>query len=176
MPAPLDPLCLFTVLERHGVDFVLIGGLAAVLHGSTVLTNDADIHPRPGRDNLERLGKALGDLDARVRSDSTPDGIPFDPHPELLASMALLNLTTRCGDLDLVFAPAGLPDYEALTAGAVRIDLGGVVVAVAGLKDIIRSKTAADRPKDRAVLPVLHALVEEIARSRDRPPDAAPAD
>ena len=103
MPAPLDPECLFRALRDHEVDYVLIGGLAAVLHGSPAMTNDADIVPaRDGR-NLERLAGALRALRARLRVSDTPDGVEFDPHPALLQSMATLNLTTRCGDLDLTF-------------------------------------------------------------------------
>ncbi len=164
MPHPLDPTCLFTVLAEHGVDYVLIGGLAAVLHGSTALTNDADICPRLTQENLERLSGALEDLEARIRSEADPEGIHFDPHPALLRSVSTLNMTTRCGDLDLTFRPAGLDDFEALSSGAALMDLGGPLVRVAALADIIRSKTAADRPKDRAVLPILRALVDEIAR------------
>ncbi len=168
MPAPLDPVCLFTQLVGSGVDFVLIGGLAAVLHGSSVLTNDADVCARLDPDNLERLSRALTDLDARIRSDATPEGVPFDPHPSLLASVAMLNMITRCGDLDLTFAPAGLGDYDALVRAATPMDLGEVTVRVASLADIIHSKATANRPKDRAVLPILRALAEEIAR-RDQP-------
>lgn len=162
MPEPLDPQCIFAALDRHGVDYVLIGGLAAVLHGSTAMTNDADVFPAPDRDNLARLADALRDLDARVRSEETPDGLPFDPHPDLLVGMAVLNLTTRCGDLDVARSPADLDSFAAVRAAAVEFDVDGVRVPVAALADIIRSKEAADRPKDRATLPILHALAEEI--------------
>ena len=165
MPAPLDPACLFAVLEEHDVDYVLVGGLAAVLHGSTALTNDADIVPRKTPANLRHLSRALIALKARVRSFADPDGIAFDPHPELLASMAMLNMTTRCGDLDLTFAPAGLHSYDDLLGAGVTLDIEGTRVVVASLADIIRSKTLADRAKDRAVLPILHALQDEIARA-----------
>lgn len=164
MPEPLQPQCIFEVLEQCAVDYVLIGGLAAVIHGSTAMTNDADIFPDPERDNLRRLADALRELDARVRSVETPDGLPLDPHPDLLAGMAMLNLTTRCGDLDIAFEPAGLSSYPSVRAEAVEFDLSGTRVAVAALADIIRSKEAADRPKDRATLPLLYALEEEIAR------------
>ena len=163
MPAPLDPECLFRTLQEHKVDYVLIGGLAAVLHGSSAMTNDADILPARDPKNLERLSGALRDLDARLRVDREPEGVTFDPHPALLASMAMLNMTTRCGDLNLTFSPAALDDYDALVANSIVFDLYGCRVGVAALSDIIRSKTAADRPKDHATLPILHALAEEIA-------------
>jgi hypothetical protein len=165
MPAPLDPDCLFRTLAAHGVDYVLVGGLAGVLHGSSAMTNDADIVPAPDDANLARLGDALRDLDARIR---VPDGDPvaFDPHPALLHSMATLNTTTRCGDLDLAFRPAALDDYDALVAASETFDLSGQRVRVAALSDIIRSKEAAGRPKDHATLPILRALQEEIRRAR----------
>ena len=167
MPAPLDPDCLFRTLEHHGVRYVLVGGLAAVLHGSTVMTNDADIVPASDDDNVGRLAGALRDLEACLR---TPEGpVPFDPHPALLRSMSMLNMTTRCGDLDLTFRPAGIDDYEQLLAASVTFDIAEHRVHVAALADVIRSKEAADRPKDHATLPILRALQEEIHRSSEGP-------
>ena len=164
MAKPLDPGCIFRVLAKHKVDYVLIGGLAAVLHGSTAMTNDADILPSDEAPNVERLSKALADLEARLRVDSDPDGVEFDPHPALISSIATLDMTTRCGDLDLTFTPAGLVGYADVVAKSETFELGGQLVRVASLDDIIRSKTAADRPKDHATLPILHALKEEIAK------------
>jgi hypothetical protein len=166
MPAPFDPDCLLRTLDAHGVEYVLVGGLAAVLHGSSVMTSDADIVPARDDRNLERLAAALRDLDAQLR---VPDGpaVPFDPHPALLRSMATLNTTTRCGDLDVTFSPAALDDYDALLAGSDAFDISGYRIHVAALGDIIRSKEAANRPKDQATLPILRALREEIARRPD---------
>jgi hypothetical protein len=163
VPAPLDPACIFQVLSDHEVDYVLVGGLAGVVHGSTAMTNDADIVPRKSPTNLAKLAAALRDLEARLRVADEPEGVAFDPHPALLDSMAMLNMTTRCGDLDLTFAPAALADYDALLAASVTFELGGCPVKVAALSDIIRSKEAANRPKDQVTLPILRALAEEIA-------------
>lgn len=171
MPEPLQPECLFAALADAGVDYVLIGGLAGVLHGSPVMTNDADIVPASTPTNLERLARALRDLRARLRSDREPEGVEFDPHPELLASMAMLNLTTRCGDLDLSFTPAGTQGYDDLVERAVTFNVRELVIPVASLADVIRSKEAADRPKDRAMLPTLYALRDELAVG---PPPADP--
>ncbi|MGI8517900.1 MAG: hypothetical protein ACR2ME_06115, partial [Acidimicrobiia bacterium] len=93
MPAPLDPECIFRVLAEHEVDYVLVGGLAAVIHGSPAMTNDADIVPRKERANLARLARALRSLDARLRTSDSAEGVAFDPHPALLESMAMLNMT-----------------------------------------------------------------------------------
>jgi len=165
--SPFDPIRIFTVLAAHDVDYVLIGGLAAVIRGSTATTNDADVVPARDEENLERLSTALSELEARLRVDSAPDGVAFDPHPALIASMAMLNLTTTAGDLDLTFSPTALDDYGELVGASEWYELGGHRVRVASLEDIIRSKRAADRPKDRAVLPILDALRDEIARHPD---------
>lgn len=164
MPAPLDPAGLFAALAEHEVEYVLIGGLAAVIRGSTAMTNDADIFPDRTEANLTRLGAALEALDARLRVEATPDGVAFDPHPALLGAMTMVNLTTSCGDLDVSFEPAGLDDYAAVKGRSDRFVLSGEPVHVAALADIIRSKETAGRPKDRATLPILYALQEEIQR------------
>jgi len=162
MVSPLDPACLFRVLDEHDVEYVLVGGLAGVLHGSPAMTNDADIVPSKDPENLQRLADALRALDARIRVPDSPEGVSFDPHPALLRTMLMLNMTTRCGDLDLTFSPAALDDYDALRARSVIFELAGVRVHVAALADIIRSKETAGRAKDHATLPILRALQEEI--------------
>lgn len=155
MAEPLDPGCIFAVLAKHDVEYVLIGGLAAVLHGSTAMTNDADIFPANVPKNIEQLSLALEDLQARLRAESDPNGVEFDPHPVLISSMAMLNTTTRWGDLDLTFNPAGLHSYEEVRARANIFELDGQAVHVAALDDIIRSKESAGRAKDHATLPIL---------------------
>lgn len=163
MPAPFDPERLLTVLGEHDVDFVLIGGLAAALHGSPTTTNDADICPRRDRANLERLAASTRALGARIRTDAVPDGLAFDCSADFFAAVDLVNLTTSAGDLDVAFRPSGWSGYDELAASAVGYDIDGRVVLVASLDDVIHSKESADRPKDRAVLPILRALRDELA-------------
>lgn len=164
MPAPLDPGCIFRTLAEHDVEYVLIGGLAAVIRGSSAMTNDADIFPDGSETNLAQLSAALTSLDARLRVESTPEGIPFEPHPALLGTMAMANLTTRCGDLDVAFAPSGLDGFAGVQERSDEFTLDGQRVRVAALADIIRSKEAAGRATDRATLPILYALQQEIER------------
>jgi hypothetical protein len=106
----------------------------------------------------------LSDLEARLRIESNPEGVDFDPHPALIGSMSTLNMTTRCGDLNLTFTPAGLDGYDAVLANSVTFELDGQLVRVDSLDDIIGSKTAAGWAKDHETLPILHALREEIGR------------
>lgn len=164
MPAELDLAGLLTVLHRHRVDYVLIGGMAAVVHGSPFPTEDVDITPAVEPSNLARLSSALTDLAARVRAEGAPDGLPLAHDADSLAALQTLDLTTAYGDLDLSIVPAGTTGYADLARAAEDIELYGVVVQVAALSDIIRSKQAANRPKDQRVLPTLR---EMLAR-RDR--------
>lgn len=87
-----------------------------------------------------------------------------------LRNIQLLNLVSRFGDLDLAFRPSGTEGFSDLTRGAVEVTVRGVRVAVAALEDVIRSKEAANRPKDLRTLPVLRQLLEEIKTRRGRRP------
>ncbi|MGH9256045.1 MAG: hypothetical protein ACRD3C_15910 [Vicinamibacterales bacterium] len=161
MPA-LQAEDLFACLDRHGVRHVLVGGLAAVLHGSPLPTLDADICPATDPDNLQRLAAALEDLEARIRTPDAAEGVPFPHEAAFLARVSLLNLVTRLGDLDLTFAPAGTGGFADLSGRATPMVIKGVTVLVARLEDVIRSKEAANRPKDHRTLPVLRQLLKEI--------------
>jgi len=160
---------LIRVLHEHEVRFVLIGGLAATLHGSAHPTFDVDITPEPTPANLARLSAALRALDARVRVDGIPDGLPFDHDGSSLAHMTMLNLVTRAGDLDVALHPAGIATFADWDAHAINLVVLGVPVRVARLDDIIRSKEAAGRHKDRVTLPLLRALRDRLRRHESPP-------
>ncbi len=168
MTKPLRARELLATLEAHHVDYIVIGGLAAVLHGSTLSTGDADICPESSTDNLHRLADALRELNARIRVEGEPDGLEFSFDAASLARMAMLNLTTDFGDFDISVAPAGFSGYDELVQHAVAVPVGGASVKVASLADVIRSKKAADRPKDRLALPILYALQDEIAKQESK--------
>lgn len=167
MPYETRPMlqaeAILAVLVRHRVRFVVIGGVAAILHGSPFATRDADITPAVDRENLERLGGALRELQARLRTpDDTGADLPFDPVAEGLARGQIWNLTTPLGDLDLSFVPSGTTGYEDLLRDADTMELAGVTVRVASLADVIRSKEAAGRDKDQQVLPTLRKLLARL--------------
>lgn len=157
-----DPEAILRVLDEHDVRYVLIGGLAATLHGSPHVTTDVDIAPDPAPDNLERLAAVLRELDARIRVEGEPGGVPFDRSREFLERASLLNLTTRFGDLDLAFEPSGTDGYEDLRRRAIEIDIRGTRVVLGHLADVIRSKEASGREKDRLTLPTLRRLLERL--------------
>lgn len=161
--APFQPREIFRVLAEHGVRYVVIGNLGGTLYGSPLVTADADLCPARDDDNLEALAAALRAMEARIRTADLPDGVPFACDATFLRQMQMVNLTTRFGDLDLSFAPAGTAGFEDLRARAVRLELrDGITTYVAALEDIIRSKEAANREKDRLALPTLRLLLQKI--------------
>ena len=160
-----DPVEICSVLAEEGVEFVVLGGFAAVVHGSPLPTEDIDIVPSRTDDNLERLARALRRLDAKIRTSDEPVATTIDA--AFIRNMPhMVNLVTSHGDLDLVFSAAGnLKAFEQWAERARPTQLrDGVIVAVANLDDIIASKTAANRPKDHRSLPYLESLREQLDR------------
>ncbi len=158
-----DPVEICAVLDQEGVEFVVLGGFAAIIHGSPLPTEDIDIIPSREDANLERLARALKRLGARIRTSGEPVETNLDagfirnmPH--------MLNLATPFGDMDLVFTPAGdLKGYEQWLERSRPAQLrDGLIVAVASLDDIIASKVAANRLKDQRSLPYLESLRDQI--------------
>lgn len=166
-----DPTPVLAVLERHGVEYVLVGGYAARVHGSARPTQDVDVTPATTLANLIRLAAALAELDARIRTEGEPAGVPFAASADSLAGIRTLNLQTPLGALDLTFQPDGTAGYDDLNRNAVLHPVGGVQVRVAALADVIRSKEAAGRAKDLRALPELY----ELAGSRPDPDLPVPA-
>lgn len=158
----LQPIRILETLLRHEVRFVLIGGLAATIHGSPLATGDADICPEEDFRNLGRLAEALRELDARVYSPDAPRGLRFDLAAETLAQAKVWNLVTDAGRIDLAFRPSGTGGYPDLVRDATVFELQGLTVPVASLRDVIRSKEAAGRERDRQALPTLRRLLERI--------------
>ena len=162
--AEFDPVAILRVLHDHRVAFLVVGGIAARLRGAPLLTQDVDITPAPDRANLERLAGALEELDARLRTATEPDGVPFPFDPGLLENATVWTLITKHGDLDLVASPAGTDGYRDLIRDADELKVAiepDLAVQVASLADVIRSKEAAGREKDRAALPLLRRTLEE---------------
>jgi hypothetical protein len=157
-----QPRRVIEILNTNGVRYVLIGGVAATLHGSPLRTGDTDICPDHRPDNLEKLASALRQLSARIRTEGVEGGLPFSGDAAFLSRVALLNLETDAGDVDLSFVPAGTDGYDDLIVRVVRFDLDGTIASTAALVDVIRSKRAANRPKDQASLPILEELARKL--------------
>jgi hypothetical protein len=151
-----DPGRLLHVLAEHEVDFVVVGGIAAVLYGSARQTYDLDVTYSFAPENLRRLGAALVSLGAKLRG--VDEEVPFVPDAPTLRGTTILTLTTPDGDIDLLLAPSGAPGYAELRANARALDIGGVRVRVAAIDDLIAMKKAAGRPKDLADLAEFEAI------------------
>lgn len=158
-----DPAELVRTLLRYGVEFVMIGGLAGRVWGSPTVTNDLDVCYARHASNLERLAAALRDLGARLRG--VPEDVPFLLDAKTLAAGDHFTFVTRAGNLDCLGFPAGSGGYRQLRATATRMDFGGFEVPVADLRDLIRMKEAAGRPKDLMEVAVLKAVLNERERS-----------
>ena len=154
-------------LTARGVDFVVIGGIAAVLHGSPSTTYDLDVCYATDPGNLAALGEVLRELDVQLRG--IDDELPFTPDGEALRRVELLTLVTKFGELDLLSNPVGSPGYQALRRRADRFDLGGFSVLVASIDDLIAMKTAAGRTKDLAAAQELEAIKELQASDMAHP-------
>lgn len=159
MPAEFNPHDMLRVLLEHEVEFIVIGGFAAVIHGSPLPTLDLDITPLHGKANLGRLSAALSDLKAMVRAVELDEPLPFGQDADSLGAAQVWNLRTLSGDLDISFVPTGTTGYHDLRRDAAVEDFRGLPVLVASLADVIRSKEAAGRDKDRRVLPVLREIL-----------------
>lgn len=165
-PRSFQPEAILGVLVERKVRFVVIGGLAALAHGSPIPTSDVDITPDPDLENLSRLSEALHDLDARIWAGDTTEPLPFDHDGRSLAAAQVWNLATRFGRFDISMRPNGTDGYSDLARDATPEDVLGVLVPIASLADVIRSKQAANRPKDQRVLPVLREILASRFDSR----------
>lgn len=158
---PFDPERIVRALAEHGVEYVLVGALAARLQGFPRLTADLDLTPSSDEKNLQALAAALRSLDARVFTEAVPEGLTFDCSARTLANAEVWNLVTDAGRVDVIHRPAGTGGYPDLRTGAVRFEVYGLDVHAASLPDILRSKEAADRPQDRHDAAILRKMLED---------------
>jgi len=145
-------------LVDEGVDFVIIGGWSAILHGSSSVTNDLDICYSQGPDNLKRLAAALAAFHPRLRH--LPHDLPFVWDQATLRNTAILTLSTDLGAIDLLAEVTGLGGFEEVKANSVLVQAFDREVWTLDLPALIRAKGAAGRAKDLQVLPELEGLLE----------------
>jgi hypothetical protein len=150
------------VLARHEVAFVIVGGVAAVLNGVPIATFDVDIVHARDAANIERLIAALAELDARYRD---PLGRVLRPDPRSLGGAGHHLFITKYGPLDVLGAIGRDEGYDDLAPSSRVFTIGGAEVRALDLPALIRTKEAAGREKDRAVLAILRRTAEE----RDKP-------
>jgi predicted nucleotidyltransferase len=157
---------VFGVLVRGGVEFIVIGGAAATIHGSARITRDVDIVYRRTAENLRRLVDALSPYSPYLRG--APAGLPFRWDENTLRRGLNFTLTTSIGDLDLLGEVTGGGNFEALLAHSSPVQAFGIECLCLNLDKLIQVKRAAGRPKDLEAIAELEALREERGKAGER--------
>ncbi|MFC0080945.1 hypothetical protein ACFFRE_02075 [Aciditerrimonas ferrireducens] len=182
MTPETDLARIVEVLDRHGVEYLIVGGHATRAYGATRPTKDADCLVKTEKENLRRLAAALKELHARLRvsglSDEESAALPIQIDAILEQQEAFSNWRTDAGDLDVMRSmpgPDGRPRrYEDLAGDARVLPYAGIHIRVASLHAIVASKEQANRPKDQEALPELHELQQRLAQRRSSRPSQPP--
>jgi hypothetical protein len=163
-PTVVDPEALIRELFDANVEFIVVGGAAAVLHSAPVTTQDLDIVHLRTPENVARLMEVLLKLDAVMRYDLANRNLR--PTAEMLLGRGQINLSTTLGPLDPLCELGIGQGYNELLPHTVVLEDGDLKLRVLDLPTLIDVKAATGRAKDRAVLPILIATLEEQRRAR----------
>lgn len=155
------PREILRALARHGVTYVVVGGVAVQAHGGQRLTQDLDLVVPPDRENYDRLAAALADLDARILGQEG-ERSAAPPSAGLIASGEFWHLDSDHGMVDVIVLPAALGSFDAMRERAHDVELGDVVVPVAARDDLIAMKQASGRPQDLEDVELLEGLDDSI--------------
>lgn len=150
---------LIATLVAGSVEFILIGGAAAIAHGAARLTLDVDVAYRRSRENCERLAAALAPYEPYMRG--APPGLPFIWDAQTIRRGLNFTLQRTLGDIDLLGEVTGGGTYEDLAAHATPAEAFGVTCLCLDLPTLIRVKRAAGRPKDLEAIAELEVMLEE---------------
>ena len=154
-----DFAALLAALMGGGVEFIVIGGVAATAHGSAHVTVDLDIVYRRSRENIARLAAALAPLSPYLRG--APPGLPFTFDTDTITRGLNFTLATSVGDLDVLGEATGGGNYDALAPRTVLLTVFGLDCRFVDLDALIHLKRAAGRPKDLERIAELEALAVE---------------
>lgn len=158
----LDVGGILECLNRHGVNFIVVGGLAGMAHGSSYPTYDVDVAYGRDRSNLERLAAALVEMGATLRG--APADLPFLLDAETLYRGLNFTFATRLGPFAILGDPGGAKSYARMEKMARETQLEGVEVRVVSLDHLIAMKSAAGRDKDKVMVAEYIALADEQRR------------
>jgi hypothetical protein len=158
-PRPADLRALLTPLVRHGVDFVLVGGMAGISHGSNYPSYDLDVVYARDRDNVARLVEALQEIGVRLRG--APADLPFLLDAKTIENGSNFSFVTPYGDFDILGHADGMPGYDALRTEAPMREILGLEVRVASIDHLIAMKRASNRPKDKLMVEEYIVLADE---------------
>jgi hypothetical protein len=154
---------LLELLNRHDVDFLVIGGIAGIVHGSAHPTFDFDVVYARNEQNLERMAAALAELGVTLRG--APADLPFQVDARTLAAGSNFTFVSKYGSFDILGEAAGMRKYEAMLADSKKETVWDVPVRVVSIDDLIRMKRAAGRPKDKSMAEELIAIAEDQRRA-----------
>jgi hypothetical protein len=157
-------------LARNQVDFIIVGGISAVLHGVPVITVDLDVCYRRTPPNIAKLVKALADLQPRPRG--FPADLPFAFDERTLQLGANFTLVVGDEHIDLLGEMSAIGGYEQVVGQCEAMEVAGHRMLVLSLAQLIRTKEAAGRAKDQAVLPLLKATFERLQQRAEGPNEA----
>jgi predicted nucleotidyltransferase len=149
-----------TSLAAHDVEFVIVGGVAITLHASAYITRDLDLCYARGGSNIRRLIQAMSPFNPKPRN--WPVELPYLFDESSMRNGTNFTFETSIGDIDLLGEVEGVGVYADALANSQEYEIYGAKVRVFTLDALIRSKTAANRPKDHLVLPELLALKEAL--------------
>ena len=161
MASTLD---LLKILASHDVDFVVGGGVAGVLHGSRLVTQDVDVCAPLTLENLTRILASLAGLNPRFRVAHENRPLPADP--AALSGYKNLYLVTDLGQIDVLSEITGVGSYDEVASHTITVDLAGTGCRVLDLDTLIRAKRALNLPKDRQAIVELEAIRERISGRR----------
>ena len=150
---------LLRLLTEHGVAFIIVGGVAAVIHGSSRLTQDLDVVYQRSHQNMVCLVQALKEQSPYLRG--APPGLPFQWSEATLRMGLNFTLETSLGPLDLLGEITGGGRYEDLLNHIIEVEIFGVRCRCLDLAALIRTKRAAGRPKDLEAIAELEVILEE---------------
>jgi hypothetical protein len=163
LPAKAPDLrSLLGPLVAHGVNFVLIGGMAGIARGSSYPSYDLDVAYARDKANVKRLVSALAEIGVRLRG--APADLPFLLDEQTIENGANFTFVTPYGDLDVLADVAGVRSYDELAAGSEEKEIFGLPVRVASLDHLIAMKRAANRPKDRNMVEEYVVLADELRK------------
>ena len=151
------------MLVRARAEFIVIGGVAATIHGSARATYDVDLLYSRNEENIQRLANSLAPYKAYLRE--APPGLPFGWDAKTIRNGLNFTLTTELGDIDLL-GDVGGETYQTLSPHSFEVEAFGVRFKCLDLPTLIRIKEAAGRPKDREAVAELRVLLEESAKKR----------
>lgn len=141
-----------------GVEFVIIGGWAAIFHGSVHVTNDLDICYSRDKENLNRLAACLAPYHPRPRD--LGEDLPFVWDATTLANGTIFTLSTDLGIIDLLAEVPGIGAYPEAFVASIEVNVFDRPVRALNLSALVQAKRAAGRPKDLLLLPELEGLLE----------------